>query len=74
MGPPEPRRLLEEAETKLSHSERGDLARWGEVRDLKEHIKEIWKRGPGNWDKAGARSSWGRLAQSRGDGEPQKDT
>lgn len=40
MGPAEPRRLLEEAETELSHSGRGDLAGGGEVRDLEEHIRK----------------------------------
>lgn len=53
MGPAEPRRLLEDAEAELSHSGR-DLAGWREVTDLEEHMKEIWKGGPGIWDKAGA--------------------
>lgn len=64
MGLPEPINLLEEAEAELSHSGKAYLAGWGEVRDLEEHIKEIWKGGPGNWDKAGARANWGRLVLS----------
>lgn len=61
MGPAEPRRLLEEADTELSHSGRGDLAGGGGQRSGRAH-KEIWKPGLGNWDKAGAQASWGRLA------------
>lgn len=73
MGPAEPRRLLEEAEAELSHSGRGDLAGWREVRDLEEYIKEIWKDGPGIWDKAGT-SQLGKAGPKLGCWETQEDT